>query len=479
MEVTRKSTDSDLDQKYLRVAVDINGEIHLKKINLGLDLEESLELISAEHNLPYGPEKYALVLCTEKCPTIEGTMYMTEENKHEVKNGTMLKFTSSAKARINSLIKNMDKLEVLERIADLAKDRVVLKELSNQQVIKKVEEITQEPIRKIKKYIYCFRILEQGLVMGYIDSISDEGVAKLLDFVSSEEKLLNGAALLSLRLLTLLSKKRKLRFPQTLLQDILPHIWDRDSPETQQAALGLLNSLFLHSNNEQELHSVYKFLSSETMIRYIRENILSGVLHKEMKHQLYVYQTIVLKKYNNRLRTLILEGEEIFQMLQTAATSHFYELDKFSVHLDEIFDGSERQKMKKKSRSLQSLTHDLFGNLRSSFSRRKRIRTTSSGSQFSSSDDEHGFCDFRVVQNNSDGGEYRKASSFTKYIPDLDTTPVPSSLFESPLSFQFCGKVDKKVFRNGFVKSKAKSTSNIAKAEITSKPDVMKSKWLK
>lgn len=460
MDPARKSTDSSESDNIRKVAVEINNQSHLEKLDLNLELENLLKEICSKHQLIYEPEKFSFTFKSSFERNLQ-TAYITEENKFEIKNGEILKLAKSPKRTVASFAKNLFdeyddytrdiytsnmRLDTLVKISRISNDVTILKLLQDYNILNEIINFVEKKNLDMASWNCCYQILEHALIKGFLESLPNLVVNRIVKLISSDAVIPNDVILLSLRILVFLASKKNFRCPVGFLNDLLPHIRKVDQPEIQENAIRLANYLFIYPNNEREQKMVYDFLINSETIRTVSGFVLRRNLNKGMKHELYVYQTIILRKYTKRLRTLITENEDILEKIRKAS-AHDFSKGKNEFEVEE-----DRALKRAFSKSLQSLT-DAFGQVRTSFRRRRTFSTDSQSSVTSQEEGKHG--EFRNRSASVDRDKRKKRPTFTTYLSEINmefdsmnnnysNLDFTTNIFQDkPLSFQFYGDFNK------------------------------------
>nr|XP_032644359.1 engulfment and cell motility protein 3 isoform X1 [Chelonoidis abingdonii] len=260
--------------------------------------------------------------------------YITESNRAEIKNGSILRLTTSPDQEAERLLSgiqshNLDvKADSLKKLANLSRDITFAQEFINRNGLKQL-----------------FLIVEEGNDIGEILAHTLKAFMELMehDFVSWETlspafikkivRYVNTAGMdasvqqLSLSILENMVPSSRLLFElvkrEVTLDRLLTHL-QMTNQQLQLKAMALLIALLLNAS-DAERRDMMGYLSERNIRQFIHKNIIhaSEPMGDEMAHYLYVLQSITLNLLERRMRTPMdpysQEQRELLQFLRHSA----------------------------------------------------------------------------------------------------------------------------------------------------------------
>lgn len=310
-----------MESKWIKAALEVNGTTQLTTLNVTMALEEIIREICEENDVKYSPGAYALEV--QGLRKLVGTEYATEENKKELKHGCQLKLSSSPSEKVATLIDQLHKtkdadssLKSLREMAAASRDSVLLQEMHKQKALQHLRVSVSVRELSDDEY-YCFyKVLGHFLARDYIRQPCEDEVAHLMDVVICDTKTTREMLLLSFELLILLRKNGKLDWPMTNLRNLARYIRMYGEMKVQERAIQLINYLYLYATDRNERNTIQEFMRSSLMITYINKYVIGECLSDSMKQQLYIYQKIILRKYNQQLFPTDLKEDEMLEELE-------------------------------------------------------------------------------------------------------------------------------------------------------------------
>ncbi|GAB1297954.1 Engulfment and cell motility protein 1 [Apodemus speciosus] len=252
--------------------------------------------------------------------------YITEKNRNEIKNGTILRLTTSPAQNAQQLHEriqssSMDaKLEALKDLASLSRDVTFAQEFINLDGISLLTQMVEsgtERYQKLQKIMKpCFgdmlsftltafvELMDHGIVSW--DTFSVAFIKKIASFVNKSaidiSILQRSLAILESMVLNSHDLYQKVAQEITIGQ-LIPHLQGTDQ-EIQTYTIAVINALFLKAPDErrQEMANIL----AQKQLRYI---ILTHVIraqraiNNEMAHQLYVLQVLTFNLLEDRMMT--------------------------------------------------------------------------------------------------------------------------------------------------------------------------------
>uniref|UniRef100_A0A8D1EXQ3 Engulfment and cell motility 1 n=1 Tax=Sus scrofa TaxID=9823 RepID=A0A8D1EXQ3_PIG len=235
--------------------------------------------------------------------------YITEKNRNEIKNGTILRLTTSPAQNAQQLHEriqssSMDaKLEALKDLASLSRDVTFAQEFINLDGISLLTQMVEsgtERYQKLQKIMKpCFgdmlsftltafvELMDHGIVSW--DTFSVAFIKKIASFVNKSaidvSILQRSLAILESMVLNSHDLYQKVAQEITIGQ-LIPHLQGTDQ-EIQTYTIAVINALFLKAPDERRQH----------VIRAQR------AINNEMAHQLYVLQVLTFNLLEDRMMT--------------------------------------------------------------------------------------------------------------------------------------------------------------------------------
>jgi engulfment/cell motility protein 1 len=330
------------------VAVEIANEKYLRKLNQNQPLSEIVQEICSEFNVLKDSGMYALQLMEQDAGD---NKYVTEENRGEIKNGSILRLVLSPSEMVKQIIARLrseepdvdGKLWALSKLSTLSGDPVFAKAFIASDGYKIIMEIILDNSESYASIAYCLCSFVWLMRHQLVPPIKDEFVRQLIDFVCSEQHLPMELIKCSL---VILEKAARQKVHTAIIEigipDLIQHLWNRDSPIIQEKALALINALAQGPLSTKMLGSMVSSQARDT----IQNNILCYDVSLSMAHELYVYQTLILglleasltstidpsgidSKYITELNNILANANEDMQNMEGSIAS----LDKDSHHV--------------------------------------------------------------------------------------------------------------------------------------------------
>lgn len=289
------------------VAVEVASEKHLRKLNQNEPLSEIVHSLCIEFNLSKDSGMYALQLMEQDTGV---NKYVTEENRGEIKNGSILRLVLSPSemvkqiiVRLGSEVSDIDgKLWALSKLSTLSGDPVFAKAFITIDGYKIIKEIILNIAEAHSNITYSLRSFIWLMHYQLVPTIEDEFVRRLIDFVNSEQHLPVELIKCSLVILEkVVQRKEHTMMTQIDVPDLIQHLWNRENPIIQEKALGLINALAQGPDSLKILGSMASKQTRDT----IQKNILCNDINPSMAHELYVYQSLILGLLEDRLTSMI------------------------------------------------------------------------------------------------------------------------------------------------------------------------------
>ena len=259
------------------------------------------------------PELYALQF-TEN----NNKNYVTEKNRNEIKNGSILRLTFSPSKTAEDIlfkVKNGaadEKAQALSKLSSLSTDMTFALEFINKQGLALIISMIEEGKCQGPTLAYCLmsfvELMDHGIVSW--DILESSFINRVASYVnnqgSNQESKVVQASLSILESIVLNSSAKHAQCldKEVTFPSLVVHLQNAN-PVTQQNAIALINALFLKADHSKR-KSISATLNSQKVRNVILTNIIqaaSGQVGTEMAHQLYVLQTLQLALLEQRMNT--------------------------------------------------------------------------------------------------------------------------------------------------------------------------------
>ncbi|UYV78258.1 ELMO3 [Cordylochernes scorpioides] len=240
--------------------------------------------------------------------------FITEKNRNEIKNGSILRLTFSASKTAQDILEkinngnNEEKKSSLKALESYSSDHSFAIEFINKQGLSLLINMIESDTCSHDFMGYALgsfvELMEHGLVSW--DILEPKFIGKIANQVNHQSTTNSSSLKSSLAILESLvlngSEKYPLVEKEVTLPNLIMHLQSQ-LPDIQQNAIALINALFLKASGNKKKH-----ISSTLSSRHIRNIILNNILQPqhfgaEMAHQLYVLQTLLLNVYEERMTT--------------------------------------------------------------------------------------------------------------------------------------------------------------------------------
>jgi engulfment/cell motility protein 1 len=288
------------------VAVEIANEQHLRKLNQNEPLSEIVQAMCTEFNVSKDSGMYALQLMEQDA----GNKYVTEENRGDIRNGSILRLVLSPSEIVKQIIvrlgpKTSDidgELWALSRLSSLSADPVFAKAFLAKDGYKLIMKMVLDVSESYTNITYCLHSFTWLMRHRLVPPIQDGFVKRLIDFVSSEQHLPVELIECCLVILEKAIRQKEHNVMAGIgIPDLIQHLWNRENPSIQVKALALINALAQGPDSDKILGSMVSKQTRDT----IQSNILCSHVSTTMAHELYVYQTLILALLKDSLTTTI------------------------------------------------------------------------------------------------------------------------------------------------------------------------------
>lgn len=252
------------------------------------------------------PENYALQFCEANY-----LKYVTEKNRNEIKNGSVLRLQYSPSKTANDTLETLRagsqsaKGECLEKLSSLSMDVTFALEFIKEQGLGIIINMIEEPsdkedkilIHSLKSFV---ELMEHGTVSWEIlqNSFVQRNIYIVRNFQNFPKCTESGLS--NLENIVQNSTKSTLVEQEVTLQDLLRLLQDANSSVIIQNAIALINALFVKADEVRKRQIAHTISAKQ-----YRLALIGNVTSTEMTHQLYVLQTLTLGLLEQRMRLKI------------------------------------------------------------------------------------------------------------------------------------------------------------------------------
>ncbi|XP_058823162.1 engulfment and cell motility protein 1 [Topomyia yanbarensis] len=254
------------------------------------------------------PESYALRF------TDVNNNYVTEKNRHDVKNGSVLKMVYSPSKTANDILEKLqggksdEMVKVLQELPGLSADITFALEFIKEQglslIIGIIEDLAWKDGGNILKFALSsfVELMDHGTVSW--DILQPAFISRNISFINgNSNKEIVQSALAILENIVQNSSKFSLVEKDVTLEVLLKLLQDSPSTVIQQNTIALINALFLKADDGKRKTIAATFSSKQ--YRSIINSVITANMGAEISHQLYVLQTLTLGLLDQRMKTPI------------------------------------------------------------------------------------------------------------------------------------------------------------------------------
>lgn len=298
------------NKDIVSVAVEVAGEKQLLKLNQNEPLSDIVHSVCEKFIVSKSSGLYALQLIDEG--EASGNKYLTEENRHEIKNASILRLVLSPSELVRQIIARLGpevsavegvegKEWALQKLSTLSADPVFAKAFHASGGYDMMMEIILNS-SELKDVTCCLKAFIWLICHHLVSPTSSQLIRRLMNFVNSENHLPVELVECCLVILKEAAKQKECAEMTVIgIPDVIQHLWNRENTTIQEKALAVINAL------AQGPHSVN--ILGSMVSKQIRDTILKNILYNDvtpsMAHELYVYQTLILGLLEDRLTCTI------------------------------------------------------------------------------------------------------------------------------------------------------------------------------
>lgn len=256
------------------------------------------------------PDQYALQFADST-----NNNYITEKNRNEIKNGSILGLTHSASKTAFDILQklnsgtNDDKLQAVQKLSKLSTDMTFALEFINKQglalIISLIEGGKCKSVTLACLLLSFVELMDHGIVSW--DILENPFINRVASYVSGQATAQDSSVVqASLSILENIVLNSSGKYTQVEKEVTFPNLVSHlhsQIPFIQQSGIALINALFLKAD-----HAKRKAIAGTLGSKQVRNTILSNILQKspvgtEMAHQLYVLQTLTFNQLEPRMHT--------------------------------------------------------------------------------------------------------------------------------------------------------------------------------
>ncbi|XP_054274955.1 engulfment and cell motility protein 1-like [Macrosteles quadrilineatus] len=309
--LTMQSPSSDV----VKVAIQSNNNAILFKLAQDQPLEIVIQEVCEQSQVTFEKNKFALQLLSQVSDNDSFT-YITEFNRYMIKNGHELKLVYSApllakmireKLDSNSSIENLH--WALKKAAICSADPTFCKEFFPLGY-SALRKLLNESVLTKDLFSKALQVILNLIKNNFLKALDKEFLLQLKDIVTSDHHIQESIIETALEVLeAIVLAKNDSEFLTSLVSvdDIVHHLWSRDSPQTQSNVLALLNAMTLKSTRLKNQRMLLQKMNSKPLKDTIYTNIIStnSQVPAYLSHELYVYQSLILTLDKQRYRRVV------------------------------------------------------------------------------------------------------------------------------------------------------------------------------
>ncbi|CAD7080169.1 unnamed protein product [Hermetia illucens] len=252
-------------------------------------------------------ENYSLQFCETN-----NHKYVTEKNRNEVKNGSVLQLRHSPSKTANDILDTLrsgstgKKIECLENLSQLSSDLTFALEFIKEQGLNIILAMIEDPdceVNILKFSMLSFlELMEHGTVSWEI--LQNHFITRNVNIIENFGRFPKESvecALSNLENIVQNSMKYTQIEQDVTFEGLLKLLQSSTSSVVQQNTIALINALFVKADDERK-RQIAQTLSTKEFRSVILSSVISSDLGTEMSHQLYVLQTLTLGLLENRMR---------------------------------------------------------------------------------------------------------------------------------------------------------------------------------
>jgi engulfment and cell motility protein 1 len=295
----------------VKIAVELEGrQAQLIEFNQTIPLAGIIQQLANEWKL-LDSENYALKFCEQNNKNYD---YVTEKNRNEVKNGSVLKLFHSPSKAANDILNTLrtgsptDITKELENLSTLSSDITFALEFIKEKGMDSVIEIIEFDKGMGDMLIYALLSFIELMDNGNLswDILTQSFINRIIQFLNLHGQIpkeVIESALSILENIVQSSSNASLVERSVTFDNLLKLLNDSSSSVVQQNSIALTNALFIKGDASKRIQISDLFATKGRNV--ILTNVIGNgtTIGSEMAHQLYVLQTLTLGLLERRMMT--------------------------------------------------------------------------------------------------------------------------------------------------------------------------------
>ncbi|XP_014223551.1 engulfment and cell motility protein 1 [Trichogramma pretiosum] len=300
------------DSNIVKIAVkSLNDQVaQLIEFNQTLPLTAIIQELCNGWDLP-DHESYALQFSESN------QNYITEKNRNEVKNGSILKLEYSPSKTASDILEKLTNgnpeekvVGSLEKLSRLSRDITFANEFIEKNGLALIISQIENEKYKFNALAYCLQSFVELMELGIVswDIVEVPFICKIASYVNNQITTIDSnvikASLSILENIVLNSAGKFVHVEKEIIfQNLVRHLQNINS-QIQQNAIALINALFQKADITKR-KEIALTLQSKSVRNVILANVIqsTGQVGSEMAHQLYMMQTQLLSLLEQRMMT--------------------------------------------------------------------------------------------------------------------------------------------------------------------------------
>ncbi|PZC80950.1 engulfment and cell motility protein 1 [Helicoverpa armigera] len=316
------SATKEKDSTILKIAVEMlnapDKVPQLMEFDQSQPLSSIIQLLCKPWGLP-DPENYALQFSESN-----NQNYITEKNRNEIKNGSVLRLELSAAKTVQDILgkinnaSEVDQIAALTKLSVLSSDLTFALEFINKKGLTLIINNIENGKFKGKSLKYALvtfvELMDHGVI--FWDILENQFINKVASFVSNQANTQDPkviqCCLSILENIVLNSSKNSHVEKEITIPSLISHLQNTHQDSIiQQNAIALINAIFSKADMTKR-KTIAATLSSKQVRSVIYENLIGASefsknaseqgLGTELAHQLYVLQTLMLGLLEPKMR---------------------------------------------------------------------------------------------------------------------------------------------------------------------------------
>lgn len=337
-----------LTQDVVKIAVkyaDANAMPQLIVFDQTQPLNTIIQNLCTGWNLTYDPENYAL-----QFDDSQSMQFVTEKNRREVKNGTVLQLRFSALKTTRDILEKLrngtevEKLAVLKELTSLSGDLTFALEFIKEKgltiLIEAIEKLEWSGELLQHALVSFVELTDHGTVS--FDVLGEIFINRNIEFIRNPSKYQQSeiiqSALNILENIVQNGSKHHLVEKELMgsLESLVKLLSGASHPVTQQHTLALINALFMKGNDTTK-KKISDDFSQKQYRNVLLQHVLNQKMTQELAHQLYVFQTLTLGLLEQRMRVSVTQHEQEVADQIMKLKKIAFEMDNNENHSNQLY----------------------------------------------------------------------------------------------------------------------------------------------